>query len=331
MESLRVGGTHVLASGPVSGPPVLLIHGNCWSAASWAPLWRQLPAGWRVVAPDLRGYGASGPAPVDATRGLRDFADDVAALLDAGLFAAGARPVVVGHSMGGGVATRLTIDHPGRVGALLLESPISPRGFGGVWADDFAGTGAGAVNPDFVKRLAAGDRSTDAPTSPRNVMYATYVADPASFGDDGDALLDSLLTTVTGEGNYPGDAIPTTNWPGAAPGSRGVVNAMSPKYLDHTALADIDPRPPVVWVRGDLDVIVSDNSGLDLAVLGRAGLIPGYPGCSPQPMVGQTRELLERYAAAGGRYTEIVLPGCGHSPHVERPAEFAAVLRELVG
>jgi pimeloyl-ACP methyl ester carboxylesterase len=41
-------------------------------------------------------------------------------------------------------------------------------------------------------------------------------------------------------------------------------------------------------------------------------------------MVGQMRAVLGRYAAAGGRYAERVLHGCGHSPHLERPAEFAA-------
>ena len=87
----------VRVAGPPDGTPVLLIHGNCSSAAFWEPLVRRLPPTLRVVAPDLRGYGDTETAPVDATRGLRDFADDVAALLDdPTLFAAGARPVVVG-------------------------------------------------------------------------------------------------------------------------------------------------------------------------------------------------------------------------------------------
>src|SRR5262245_28602014 len=93
---------HVTTRGPLDGTPVLLIHGNCSSSLYWEPLIRHLPDTWRIVAPDLRGYGDSEPAPVDATRGLRDFADDVAALLTDGSFAPGARPVVVGHSMGGG-------------------------------------------------------------------------------------------------------------------------------------------------------------------------------------------------------------------------------------
>jgi pimeloyl-ACP methyl ester carboxylesterase len=47
-------------------------------------------------------------------------------------------------------------------------------------------------------------------------------------------------------------------------------------------------------------------------------------------MVGQTRAVLDRYAAAGGRYREIVFAGCGHSPHVEDPQRFAAVLAEAL-
>jgi pimeloyl-ACP methyl ester carboxylesterase len=346
VEQLRVtaGGIaqNVLVRGPADGSPVLLVHGNCSSAAFWLPLLRHLPGTLRIVAPDLRGYGDSDPAPVDATRGLRDFADDVAALLDVpGLFGEGARPVVVGHSMGGGVAMQLTVDHPGRVAGLLLESPVSPYGFGGTrdaegtpTTSDFAGTGGGAVNPDFVKRLAAGDRGGDDPATPRAVLRSTYVADPASLGDDEELLLDTVLSTVVGEGNYPGDATPSENWPMTAPGTRGVLNAMSPRWLSLAdALVGLEPKPPVTWVRGDADVIVSDTSLYDLAYLGSLGFVPGWPGddaCPPQPMIAQTRAVLDRYAATGGAYREFTYAGCGHSPHIERPAEFADALLALV-
>jgi pimeloyl-ACP methyl ester carboxylesterase len=334
----------VRVAGPPDGTPVLLIHGNCSSALFWEPLVRRLPSTLRVVAPDLRGYGATEVAPVDATRGLRDFADDVAALLDEeDLFgAADARPVVVGHSLGGGVAMRLLVDHPHRVAGLLLAAPVSPYGFGGTrdlagtpTTADFAGTGAGTVNPDFVARLAAHDRSADAPSSPRSVLRSAYVADPASLGADEELLLDTVLSTATGDDNYPGTSVPSANWPGTAPGERGVLNALAPTWF---WLADelvaVAAKPPVTWVRGDADVIVSDTSLFDLAYLGSLGVVPGWPGevdAPAQPMVGQTRAVLDRYAAAGGAYHEVVLPGCGHSPHIERPAEFVAELLALTG
>jgi pimeloyl-ACP methyl ester carboxylesterase len=63
------------------------------------------------------------------------------------------------------------------------------------------------------------------------------------------------------------------------------------------------------------------------------GLVPGWPGagaCPPQPMVGQTRAVLERYTAAGGTYREVVYPNCGHSPHVEFPTQVATELLRLI-
>jgi pimeloyl-ACP methyl ester carboxylesterase len=331
----------VYVAGPADGTPVLLIHGNCSSALFWAPLLRHLPPTLRVVAPDLRGYGETEPRPVDATRGLRDFADDVIALLDEPkVFGVPGRPVVVGNSMGAGVATQVAVARPERVAGLLLEAPLSPYGFGGtrdpegVPTDhDFAGTGAGSANPDFVRRLAEGDRSGEQPTTPRAVLRSAYVADPAALGADEELLLDTVLSTVVGDDNYPGTAETVAGWPGVGPGRRGVLNAMSPRYYRLAEeLVGLRTKPAISWVRGDADVIVSDTSLFDLAYLGSLGLVPGWPGadaCPPQPMVAQTRAVLDRYAAAGGSYREIVYAGCGHSPHIERPTEFAAVLLDL--
>jgi pimeloyl-ACP methyl ester carboxylesterase len=85
----------------------------------------------------------------------------------------------------------------------------------------------------------------------------------------------------------------------------------------------------VLWIRGTADVIVSDTSLYDLGHLGALGAVPGWPGPDrhpAQPMIGQTRAVLDAYAAGGGRYREVALEGSGHGPHLDRPEEFRAAL-----
>jgi pimeloyl-ACP methyl ester carboxylesterase len=106
-----------------------------------------------------------------------------------------------------------------------------------------------------------------------------------------------------------------------------VLNALSGKYYNASALVDVDPKPPVLWIRGADDQIVGDLAMFDVAALGSVGAIPGHPGkeiCPPQPMIGQTRSVLDRYAESGGRYQEVVLDDCGHTPCIEQPSEFNA-------
>ncbi len=100
-------------AGPDRGTPLLLVHGHPFDRSMWAPQLRTFAAQRRVVAPDLRGYGASGGAVAD----WPVFADDLAGLLD-GLRVP--RAVVVGLSMGGQIALELWARHPGRVAGLLL-------------------------------------------------------------------------------------------------------------------------------------------------------------------------------------------------------------------
>jgi pimeloyl-ACP methyl ester carboxylesterase len=322
--------------GDGTGPTVVFVHGNVSSSLFWQPTMLSLPPDVRALAVDLRGFGASEGLAVDATRGLADFADDVWSAVDA--LGAGAVHIV-GWSMGGGIALQLLLDRPRSTLSVTLVSPLSPYGFGGsADADgrtltlDNAGTGAAGVNADFVKRLADGDRTADEPTSPRAVFRSAYVA-AGYVSDLEDVWVESMLSTKTGEDNYPGDSVPSVNWPGAAPGTRGVLNAMVPKYLNLTGIVAMEPKPTILWVRGTEDVIVSDASFFDLNTLGQAGVLPGWPGpavAPPQPMIAQTRHVLEEYEDAGGSYRELVFAECGHSPHLEHPAEFVEALVELI-
>ena len=326
--------THVLESGPRDAPALVLVHGNVSSAQFFATTIGVLGERWHCLASDLRGFGRSEAVPVDARRGVRDFSDDLHALLTESGLVPGGQPVhLLGWSLGGGVVLQYAIDHPGAVASIVLESPMSPYGFGGTrgaggtpcWPD-FAGSGGGTANPEMVRRIAAGDRGSGDPVSPRQVLTTLYGQPPFELPPDvEDELVDGMLQMATGDDFYPGDAVASPNWPGTAPGARGVNNAISPRYCDVSGFAQIAARPGVLWIRGDADQIVSDASLVDLGQLGLLGAVPGWPGADaypPQPMVGQMRAVLDQYRAAGGRYAEHVLPGCGHSPHLERPAEF---------
>ena len=322
------------------GEAVLFVHGNVSSAAFWQPQLLTLDPRWRPLAVDLRGFGGTDPLPVDARRGVRDWSDDLAELIEAlGL----SRVHLVGWSMGAGVVLQLLLDAPARVASVALVAPVSPYGFGGTTGHDGqrvhpdgTGSGGGAANTDFVAALAAGDTTADTPTSPRSILRAFYVA-PDSLPVDPaleDVFVGSMLTTRTGVDHYPGNATPVEVWPGTAPGEHGVLNTMAPTVLDVSGITELPAKPPVLWVRGGADAIVSDTSAFDLAFLGSVGAVPGWPGEAvfpPQPMVSQTRAVLDRYAAAGGAVTELELENCGHSPHLEQPAEFRAALLDLLG
>jgi pimeloyl-ACP methyl ester carboxylesterase len=118
--SLRIGALHVRVWRAPLVPTVLCIHGAAAHARWWDDVAPALSA-HRVLAPDLRGHGESAPG---SSYLIEDFAADCVALLDA----LAPQPVaLVGHSMGGRVATWIAAHHPQRVRALaLLDARIGP-------------------------------------------------------------------------------------------------------------------------------------------------------------------------------------------------------------
>jgi pimeloyl-ACP methyl ester carboxylesterase len=111
------------------GPPVILLHGFPDSGRLWR---HQVPAlaqaGFRVIVPDMRGYGASAkPADVDAYNILHLVADVGAVLADAGA----TRAHVVGHDWGAAVAWALASVAPDTVDRLAAMSVGHPSTFRG--------------------------------------------------------------------------------------------------------------------------------------------------------------------------------------------------------
>jgi pimeloyl-ACP methyl ester carboxylesterase len=112
---------HVTESGPADGRPVLALHG--WPQRHWVfrDLLADPPPGLRIIAPDLPGYGWSGPAPHKWAKD--DVATDVLALLDAlGLD----RVLLVAHDWGAYVGYLMVLRAPERFDGYLALNMAHP-------------------------------------------------------------------------------------------------------------------------------------------------------------------------------------------------------------
>ncbi len=116
MPMLWVGDIRLHFDDRGSGQPLLLVHGFPLDHSMWRGQLAALSEKYRVIAPDLRGFGASSVTPGTVT--MEQFADDLAGLLDA---LAIAEPVVLcGLSMGGYVAWQFALRHRTRLAKLIL-------------------------------------------------------------------------------------------------------------------------------------------------------------------------------------------------------------------
>ncbi|MEE6163413.1 MULTISPECIES: alpha/beta fold hydrolase [unclassified Mycolicibacterium] len=128
-ERHSAGSLSYLACGPADGPLVVLVHGWPATAATWEPQLRALAeVGYRVVAPDMRGYGHSWAPHDTQAYALRHLVADLTALLDS-LNRDSA--VWVGHDWGAAVVWALAAHHPDRcdaVAALVVPYRTLDRG-----------------------------------------------------------------------------------------------------------------------------------------------------------------------------------------------------------
>lgn len=118
------GHLHVLTWGS-GGQVAVAVHGITGSAMSWQTVARELPPGWTLAAPDLRGRGHSMALP--GPYGLNRHVEDVAAVLDH----FGHPAVLAGHSLGANIALLTRDTYPARAGRLVLVEgglPVPLRG-----------------------------------------------------------------------------------------------------------------------------------------------------------------------------------------------------------
>ncbi len=168
-RSLQVGDIAIsIAEAGAGGRPLLLQHGFLGAKEDFADWFDRLAErGWHVVAPDLRGHGASDhPAGRDAYS-LELLTSDLIGVVDALDWK---RCTLVGHSLGGMIAQEVAVDHPDRLDALVLMDTISGPVSGGGASFAVLGLLLRVGGPKAIARLA----SRVPPKSPDSVrrLYA---------------------------------------------------------------------------------------------------------------------------------------------------------------
>ncbi|WP_229218195.1 alpha/beta fold hydrolase [Rugamonas apoptosis] len=121
-RKVKVGGRCIQLSEAGEGPPVLMLHGGGPGASGVSNYTRNIAAlarHFRVLVPDMPGYGQSTKG-IDRSDPFGDLAGSMAGLLDALRIE---RTHLIGNSLGGACALRLTLDHPDRAARLVLMGP----------------------------------------------------------------------------------------------------------------------------------------------------------------------------------------------------------------
>ncbi len=158
------------------GEPLMLVHGLGGAAANWLALAPLLLATRRLLVPELPGHGGSSALP--AAPSLNAYADRLGLLLEQeGLASAG----VVGHSLGGAIALRLSIRRPDAVSALVLAGAAGISS--GTRNARYALTITGILKPG--RRLAPHRRHIARSNTLKRVVFGRWGAsDPPALREE---------------------------------------------------------------------------------------------------------------------------------------------------
>ena len=254
IRAVRAGAvTLEIAEAGIGGRPLLMVHGFTGAKEDFADYWDRLAErGWHVVAPDLRGHGASDHPPHADDYTLDLLETDLMALVDE---LGWDRFVLVGHSMGGMAGQAVAIDHPERLDGLVLMDTIPGTvGGGGVTLLMFrlAGRVFGMKamarfvrkppprSPESVRRLYAerpgyGDAMQAKVLATSPVMARAMMSELHGRADQLPALrsLDLPVLVIAGEHDMPGFVAGSRAMADAIPGAELAVldgAAHSPQF-----------------------------------------------------------------------------------------------------
>jgi pimeloyl-ACP methyl ester carboxylesterase len=304
------------------GPVVLLVHGFPESWYSWRHQIDALAAaGFRVVAPDLRGYGKSdAPQAIDQYTILH-LVGDMVGILDA---VGAATAVIVGHDWGASIAWQAALMRPDRFWAVAaLSVPFRPRGKAPPTSLMPRTETAQFYQLYFMEPgPAEAELGRDPRATIRNMLFGAsgdgVAAARASVAAGGPAL--SLGMVPKGGGFLQGPGAPKTlpSWLGESDvdfygeefkrtGFRGALNYY--RNIDRNweitgAIAGLQVSVPALYIAGDRDFLLS-FPGTDQLLANQKNFVPGL------------RKIQ-------------MLPGCGHWTQQERPNEVSAALVEFI-
>ena len=301
---------HVAEQG--EGPLVILCHGfpECWY--SWRHQLRALAeAGFRAVAPDLRGYGRSDRPQEVEKYTLLHYLGDMVGLVDA--FGA-KQAVIAGHDVGAPMAWQAALLRPDRFrGVIALGPPFRPRAFGG------------SVPP-----------TTLMPRNENALFYQLYLQTPeaeAALGRDMRRAFRSQFYSLSGD-------MPPSAGEGFAAG-----------MVPRKGFSLADPASLPAWVtESDIDVYVAEftRSGfrgplswwrnidrsweLMAAFDGAAVTVPAlYMAGDRDFVVSVFQQFIAKQSTLVPKLRPtIMLPGCGHWTQQERAAEVSAAMIDFL-